>query len=522
MKKRLSMMFMVIIMLSTLIMPINATDVIPKTWEAPKSLAVQDPEISGFPYATNLIFSVGSDVLEFLDAEQTDHEALGVDSVGHTAQVDWKLDDGDWHYSTKWDTADWISEEDSNGGYPSNGYLSQEVTDSVTVFDLRYEEERAKISGAYTEGATEEDYRLDLNNHTFSFRVRFLVSYWDGEESQLILSPWSETLTIGKTAEQAVKPTTLEAPTISNPVIGQNNDGSPKITFTAVTPQQVLDASSYILANDNQELAAEHEININNTGWQEAHAGAWWLSSETRDVSVPTTYDDGKVVEVNSAHIQLRMRYTYDGGDTVSAMQSPWSNIITLNTPAWSNANDWAIGELQKANELGLIPDILKGADMTQPITREEFAELAVVLYEKTSGNTATPVSPNPFNDTTNEQILKANNLEIIYGKGNGKFDPKALTNREEVATMLSRTIRAMFPDGDYSVEGAAVFADEAQISSWALDHVKYMSKQGIITGSNGNFMPKATTSAQEAAGYGVTTRDQAIAMSLRSYEKYK
>ena len=49
-------------------------------------------------------------------------------------------------------------------------------------------------------------------------------------------------------------------------------------------------------------------------------------------------------------------------------------------------ASDWAKSELQKANDLGLIPAILKGADMTKPIMREEFAELVVVLYEKVTG----------------------------------------------------------------------------------------------------------------------------------------
>jgi hypothetical protein len=45
---------------------------------------------------------------------------------------------------------------------------------------------------------------------------------------------------------------------------------------------------------------------------------------------------------------------------------------------------------------------------MTKPITREEFCELAVLLYETMTGTTASPMSPNPFTDTTNSQILKA------------------------------------------------------------------------------------------------------------------
>jgi len=45
--------------------------------------------------------------------------------------------------------------------------------------------------------------------------------------------------------------------------------------------------------------------------------------------------------------------------------------------------------------------------------------------------------------------------------------------------------------------------------------------KIGVITGdAQGNFMPKATTPAQEAAGYGMATREQAIALSVRTHDK--
>ncbi|MDD2504544.1 MAG: hypothetical protein PHG58_11990 [Clostridia bacterium] len=46
------------------------------------------------------------------------------------------------------------------------------------------------------------------------------------------------------------------------------------------------------------------------------------------------------------------------------------------------------------------------------------------------------------------------------------------------------------------------------------------MSSIGIIKGdAQGNFMPKATTTVQEAQGYGMATREQAIAMTVRTFE---
>lgn len=182
--------------------------------------------------------------------------------------------------------------------------------------------------------------------------------------------------------------------------------------------------------------------------------------------------------------------------------------------------SSWAAGEIEKAEALGLIPDSIKKADLTKPITREEFAELAVKLYEKTTGVAATPASPNPFTDTKNPEILKAFKIGITTGTSKTTFAPKELTNREQVATMLSRAIRGMAPDGDFSTTGAPAFSDQKDISSWALEHVLFMARLGIIKGSGGKFMPKATTTAQTEAGYATTTREQAIAMSVRSFEQ--
>ena len=187
----------------------------------------------------------------------------------------------------------------------------------------------------------------------------------------------------------------------------------------------------------------------------------------------------------------------------------------------YQKASEWAKPELQKANDLGLIPDILKGTDMTKPITREEFCELAVLLYEQVTGQKSEPVSPNPFRDTSNPQILKAYNLGITAGTSATAFSPKVVINREQCAAMLFRTIKAIHPQGDYSVAGVKDFPDQKYISSWAVEATKYMNKIGIIAGDKqGNFMPKATTPAQVAAGYGMATREQAIALSVRTSNK--
>ncbi len=233
-------------------------------------------------------------------------------------------------------------------------------------------------------------------------------------------------------------------------------------------------------------------------------------------------------VTIKSETYQFRVRFEsmwgYEGDWVDNYIYSPYSNTVTIGNPDyWSNASAWATPELQKAADAGLIPDILKGADMTKPITREEFCELAVLLYEKMTGKISEPTSPNPFKDTQNPQILKAFKLGITSGTSATTFTPNQLITREQCAAMLFRAIKLIKPDSDFSVAGVKDFPDQKLIAGYAIEAAKYMSKIGIIAGdSKGNFMPKANPSAQQSADYGMALRQQAIAMSVRTYEKLK
>ncbi|MEA4848163.1 MAG: S-layer homology domain-containing protein, partial [Clostridiaceae bacterium] len=129
--------------------------------------------------------------------------------------------------------------------------------------------------------------------------------------------------------------------------------------------------------------------------------------------------------------------------------------------------------------------------------------------------------SPNPFTDTKNPKVLKAFALGITTGTSATVFSPQVLINREQCATMLYRALRVIAPEGGYSIAGIKDFPDQKNISAYAVEGTKYMSKLGIIKGdNNGNFMPKATTTAQEATGYGAATREASILMSVRSYDQ--
>jgi len=178
----------------------------------------------------------------------------------------------------------------------------------------------------------------------------------------------------------------------------------------------------------------------------------------------------------------------------------------------WSNAAAWAVPELQTAVNDGLYPDALRGADLTQPVTRAEFAAVAVKLYE-TLGSTTAPVSPSgTFTDTQDINVLKACALGITDGVGGGLFAPDVSITREAAATMLTRVYKVLVweywklaDDASYTAhsldnKGVAAFADYGKISDWAKPSVYFMAKYGVVKGTGADFFaPQGTSTRQEA-----------------------
>lgn len=71
--------------------------------------------------------------------------------------------------------------------------------------------------------------------------------------------------------------------------------------------------------------------------------------------------------------------------------------------------------------------------------------------------------------------------------------------------------VKTRVPDADFSTAGADVYPDEKNISGYALESVKFMNKNGLMTGISGNFVPKGTT-----------TREQAVVIAVRTVERYE
>lgn len=422
-------------------------------------------------------------------------------------QLDYKIDSGNWQYQDAWD---------EDNGYNTNKSIiniGKGNYSSTAVFDKSQFE-------SISSGETLPADKSYFGSHSMDFRTRFLVTYQDSDgELYGYYSPWSKTVTFSNN-QPTQDPSKLinHTPVLKSAELKKNTDGSPYLDIITDKAHEDLRLLNTI---SNNAVKTEVWLSVNKGEWKPCHSDSF-----VEEFNIGSEAYFGLKESYDAAVYDIKFRYVFDYYNYPAAgksgiIYSPFSNIINHGMSAYSAASAWAKMELDHADALGLIPSSLKGADMTKPITREEFAELAVILYEKTTGTKAAAASTNPFKDTDNQEILKAYELGITQGISATVFAPKELTNREQVATMLSRAIRGMVPDGDFSTTATPSFTDQKNISSWAMDHVLFMSKLGIIKGTNGKFMPKATTTAEAASGYATTTREQALAMSVRIYENY-
>ncbi len=288
----------------------------------------------------------------------------------------------------------------------------------------------------------------------------------------------------------------------------QGNLPSEPQNLRAIPDDRTVDLTWTFPAYGGTSTITSFEVSNNN--------GTSWVTAGNT-----TSYKFLSLNNGQSYDFKVRAVNSYGRGLEAAISATPYAPRVSPPAAArYGEASSWAIPELNQALDAGLIPLILEGENMTRAISREEFAELAVQLYEKAKGAAIVVTIPNPFTDTTNPQIMKAYQVGITAGTSATKFSPDTLITREQCATMLYRTIKAIIPGGDYSIAGVPDFLDQRHIAGWAVEGTKYMSKMGIILGNTrGEFMPKPLTDAHRASGYGMATREAAVLMTIRTHE---
>ncbi len=207
--------------------------------------------------------------------------------------------------------------------------------------------------------------------------------------------------------------------------------------------------------------------------------------------------------------------YKIVSNDTLSAYL-PTARLSL--TGAFRNIpSTWAQGEVADADNIHIIPASLR-YDYREKITREEFCELIMQMLCNVNGVSdgkallaAKSIKfEDNFTDTDNEDVIAANLLGILNGRGNGIFDPSSGITRQEAAVMLANTAKLL----GIKTGTAPTFKDSDKMASWAADAIKTVTAIKASTGSNvmggvGNDMFDPT---------GAYTREQSILTVYRLF----
>jgi len=194
---------------------------------------------------------------------------------------------------------------------------------------------------------------------------------------------------------------------------------------------------------------------------------------------------------------------------TEPSLPQPTNDTPSKNIVEWSNTpSSWAKDILESSISTGISVDSIMG-QYNKPITRIEFTQLIMKLYEKINGTVQLSPDNKPFLDTDSIDVAKAHELGIVKGVGNNRFDPNALLTRQEAAVILYNEWIKLYPDDTFSKE-SITFIDNYKIADWAKKAMNAIFDIGLIKGVDNNTIDPL----------GFTTREQAITMTVRSNQK--
>jgi hypothetical protein len=484
MKKRLVSMILCVLLLITFSPAAMAgvNDFPKASIDAPANIGISvtsDDDTSIYSYT--LGYSIPSSILALNDEWVSWSESNNADEMSINLEYDYKLNEsGNWHYTTSWDLPD--------GALESIKQVDLGVNGTVYIKPDMLSDTSSKMN------------MLDTN--TLYFRCRFTVTFHDNNNDVIVksVSPWSGTTAIGKNANAAeIK---IDPPVLTKVELKENDIGAPYFEVT----NQISDA---VKALDNSGGAINIQVDYRKNG------GSWvTVTGYNRLISVffvnPVIKGDGNDVIIDAGTYEIRARYGYGPVYGIVDKWSAYSNVLKIGSPAfYKGASKWAEPYLDRAAGYGFITDRVKD-NLSGNITREEFAEIALRLYEKYTGIKA-EVGSASFIDTTNPEILKAANLGLVSGVGHGKYAPKQLVTREQMTTILLNALKIIKPIADFSSTGSPKFADDKDFSGYARVSIYYCSKNSIVSGIGNNMFGSKRNSTREAA----------IIVCTKAYELY-
>mgnify|MGYP001092842585 FL=1 len=191
--------------------------------------------------------------------------------------------------------------------------------------------------------------------------------------------------------------------------------------------------------------------------------------------------------------------------------------------------SSWAREDVLKAQEAGIV---LKKGDFQEPITREEFADIALrfVLYQSEMQQPAMSGiydyyirkhiegGLKSFPDTRKDSAANiAYTLGMVRGGDDGTYRPEDLITRQEAAVLLANVYEFCSGQSEEPEEESRKkafltekYSDGKDIGTWASAGAEMMTRWDVMHGmEDGSFRPQ-----------GIYTREQCCVSFLRLSEK--
>jgi len=151
-------------------------------------------------------------------------------------------------------------------------------------------------------------------------------------------------------------------------------------------------------------------------------------------------------------------------------------------------------GEIMFLLEKGVIKDSSRfGVD--EKVTREEVAVMVSKAIGLNGTQTATPFSDVPKSLESSGYINSAAKAEIIFGYPDGKFQPKSIVNRGQMAIFIARAFKLQ-------QESAKTFKDISPNMA-AYSSIKKIVEKGITVGyPDGTFKPNDTLTRGQISAF--------------------
>ncbi len=270
-------------------------------------------------------------------------------------QLDWKLDDGGWQYTTDWDDSYFAGDfyGSVNGQHVDSvgmGYVSSYYNDTLgqALLDEGCLIETTDGSSTY--------YRFDTANHTLSVRARYFFTFAKNDYSDMpkVLSDWSAVATYGggNVPENNI-PMTLSAPMISDLEIYDPNSyyGYPNVQFNSYPAEDILSAMMWAEQYGSSPEESSMELVLEASTDSDFGDGATVIKRtvyegtslkrtiQWDDMFYDLWYDlpssDQEAFVWNGETVYLRAKWVNDReiSGQYSKIESPYSNILSINGP---------------------------------------------------------------------------------------------------------------------------------------------------------------------------------------------